>query len=91
MSSNVLGMYKVGVSALTGEIYIYKASEVDGRVLVKREAQAEVVSAFVGYMMHDAPTGAAQTVQVGENYYRLSCVPITKEEFEAERASKANV
>lgn len=91
MSNNVLSMYKVGVSPLTGEIYIYKASEVDGRALVKRDAQAEVVSAFIGCMMHGAPNGAAQTVHVGDNYYRLSCAPITKEEFEAERASKANV
>lgn len=88
---SVLDNYRVGSSVLTGEIYVYKASEVNGRPLVKREAEAEVLSAFVGHMMHGAPNGASKSVQVGMEHYRLTCVPMTEEEFEAERASKANV
>jgi hypothetical protein len=83
---NVLDNYRVGSSPLTGEIYLFKASEIDGRLIVKRDAEAEVISAFVGHMMHGAPKGASKSVQVGAEYYRMTCVPMTEEEFEAERA-----
>lgn len=91
MSNNVLNLYRVGVDTPTGEIYIYKASEVDGRALVKRPAEAEVFSAVIGNLMHGATSGASQTIKVGDEYFRLTCAPIAKEEFEAERASKADM
>ena len=91
MSNNVLNMYRVGVDTLTGEIHIYKASVVDGRALVKRPAEAEVFSAVIGNLTHSAQSGASQTIKVGDDYYRLTCEPISKEQFEADRASKVNV
>lgn len=79
--------HTVFVSALTGEIYLARAGKA-GSALDKRPATAEVVSAFTQHMMHGMPKGAGMSVQVGDGYYRLSCVPMTKEQFDADRASK---
>lgn len=85
---NVLDSYKVGSSGLTGEIFIFKASEVDGRALVKREAEAEV---FAAALDNVACSGGIKLVKSGEMYFEITCEAITKEKFEASNASKVDV
>ncbi|MEM6050246.1 hypothetical protein AAH450_06640 [Erwinia sp. P7711] len=79
--------HTVFVSALTGEIYLARTSKA-GSALDKCPATTEVVSAFTHHMMHGMAKGAEMSVQVGDGYYRLSCVSMTKEQFDADRASK---
>lgn len=81
--------HTVFTGALSAEIFLARIGKTPGVALDKRPATAEVVTAFTRHMMHSMPTGASMSVQVGDGYYRLSCIPMTKEDFDAERSAKA--
>jgi len=81
--------HTVYAGPINGDIYLARIGS-RGTALDKRIATPEVVSAFTLHMMHGTPKGAEMSVQVGNGYYRLSVKPMTKEEFDAERASKVN-
>ena len=85
---NVLSSYKVGSSGLTGEIYIFKASEVDGRELVKRDAEAEV---FAAVLDNIACSSGTKLVKSGDMYFEITCEAITQKQYEAASASKVEV
>ncbi len=68
----------IGVSGLTGEIYLYRHGKNDSRPLDKRNAEQDVMAAFVTHMMHNNPEGSSKTVWFGSSAFRLICEP-TKE------------
>lgn len=63
-------------SPLTDKIYLARFGKKPNEVLDKREAEADVVTAFVQHMMHDAPRGSRKIVRVHGQQYELKCSPI---------------
>lgn len=66
---------KIGFSPLTESLFIYRHGKDETVALDKREAQADVMTAVVQYMTHDAPQGASQDVKVGEHWYTITVTP----------------
>ena len=62
----------VGASPLTGKLYIYRMGAEEHIALDKREAEPEIITAFVDHMMHDSPGGAIKEVQIGDTWYEVS-------------------
>ena len=67
---------KIGVSSLTGQLYIYRHGVNESKTLDKRHANQDVIVAFIQYMMHDAPEGAIQEFEVDDQCYRITVEPI---------------
>ena len=74
-----LDKIKIGVSPLTGEIYIYRHGKKEHVALEKRSAEADVMGAFITYMLRGMPKGATKDVTFDRKSYRLTCKPIDKE------------
>ena len=70
-----LSKVRVTHSPLTDTIYLARFGKDQGNALDKREAEPEVIAAFVAHMMHDAPKGSRKTVRLGDQYYELTCAP----------------
>lgn len=70
-----LDKVRIGFSPLSGQCFIYRHGK-DARIaLDKREATAEVQTAIVRLMMHDAPKGASQQVKLGDEWFEISVMP----------------
>lgn len=66
----------VGASPLTGRLYIYRMGTKKHIALDKREAEPEIITAFVDHMMHDSRDGAIKEVQIGDTWYEVSARPL---------------
>jgi len=78
-----LSKIKLGVSPLTGAVFLYRHGKDQSVALEKRGAEADMMIAFVEFMMHGTPTGSKKCVRLGDRYYEVRARPISKDEFEA--------
>ena len=69
---------KLGHSALTDTIFLYRHGVKEEIALDKREAEADVVSVIISKLMHQAPKGSTMVVTLGEDKYELSVKPVKK-------------
>lgn len=70
-----LNKIKIGHSPLTDTIFLYRHGKDPAMALDKREAEADVMSALVQHMMHDAPKGSEKVVQFGNKKYKIRVTP----------------
>ena len=73
-----LNKVKIGHSPLTDTIYMYRHGKNESEALDKREAEADVISAVITKLMHDAPKGSTLKVTLGDTKYELSVKPVKK-------------
>lgn len=71
-----LNKIKISASPLTGEIYLYRHGKDPNFALDKRKAEADVIFALIGHMLHDMPDGAEKDVQLGDQKYKIIVKPI---------------
>ena len=63
---------------MDGTVWLYRAGK-NGEALEKREAESDVVRAFVHHMTYDAPKGSSKIVEMSGKKYKLL---VTLEESE---------
>jgi hypothetical protein len=73
-----LNKVKIGHSPLTDTLYIFRHGTRDNTPLAKREAEADVISAVITKLMHNAPKGSSLKVTLGDTEYELSVKPVKK-------------
>jgi hypothetical protein len=66
---------KLGHSPLTDTIFLYRHGKDPALALDKREAEADVMSVLVAYMMHDAPKGSEKVITLGDKQYTIRVTP----------------
>ena len=71
-----LNKIKIGHSPLTDTIYLYRHGADASSILDKREAEADVISAVITKLTHEAPMGSSLRVTLGDMDYELSVKPI---------------
>ena len=69
---------KIGHSALSNSLYLYRHGKNEAVALEKRECESDVFIALVQYMMHEAPNGAVKTVFIDGAEYEIKVVPKEK-------------
>ena len=70
-----LDKIKLAHSPLTDTIFLYRHGKDSGLALEKREAEADVFSALIAHMMHDAPKGSEKVVALGDKKYTVRVTP----------------
>lgn len=70
-----LSNVKLHHSSLTNTIYLIRHGKDENLALDKREAEADVMSVLVEYMMHDAPNGSTKKVSWGDKQFEISVKP----------------
>lgn len=72
---------RIGFSPLSQSLYLYRHGKDPALALEKREANADVLTAVVNYMMYDAPKGASQKVNIGDKrgkWYEITVKPTAR-------------
>ena len=73
---NGLSRVRVGFSPLSGRIMLYRHGKDPRVALERRDAEAQVVSAVVEWVMHDAPKGATVRLTIDGRQYDMTVVPV---------------
>jgi len=85
-----MNKYKIGVSGLTKEIYLYRMGKDKNWSLDKRKIESEVFAAIIEYLLGEnintPSAGASQSMRFGDKYFRVTATVITEDEFMAERS-----
>jgi len=66
---------KLGHSPLTNNIYLYRYGKDPNVALDKRDAESDVMSVLVQYMMYNAPEGSEKTIYIGDKKYNVMVTP----------------
>lgn len=66
-----LNKIKLGHSAISDTIFLYRHGKDPTLALDKREAEADVMSVLVAHMIHDAPKGSEKIVTIGNKQYLI--------------------
>ena len=75
-----LNKMKIGHSPLDDTIYLFRHGVDETEALDKRDAEADVMSAVITKMMHEAPNGSALRITLGDSQYDLSVSPVLNKE-----------
>lgn len=70
---------RLGHSALTDTIYLYRHGKDPALALEKREAERDVMAVLVQHMMHDSPKGSVKRFTLGDQRYELTLTPVDAE------------
>ena len=73
-----LNKIRIGHSPLTDKIFLFRCGKKDGVVLDKREAEADVMTALIAHMMHNAPGGSEKVVQLEYRKYTVRVTPFNQ-------------
>lgn len=71
-----LNKIKLGVAALSGEIYIYRHGKNEEIVLDKRNVTGEVMKVVTEYILEGMPTGATLNYNIGDKTYEMTVKPV---------------
>lgn len=71
-----LSKIKLGHSALTDRIFLYRHGKDPNVAIEKRNAEADVMAVLVDHMMHDAPNGSEKTITLGDKKYLIRLTPL---------------
>lgn len=89
MPSIDLTRIKLGVSPLTGQIYLFREGKEKGVALDTRPAEKDLFSALVQFMCIDSAQGSSKLVSWGEDHcYRVVVQKIPAEEYAEEKARR---
>lgn len=86
MASLGLKNIKLGYSPLSDSIVLYRHGKDRTLALDKRDAEAEVMSVLVQYMMAGAPNGSEKDFRINGKSYTLRLIP--KDEPEADQQTE---
>ena len=67
-----LNLFKIGHSPVDDKLYLFRHGVNEKDVLDRRDAEADVFSAIISKMMHEAPEGSSAMVTMGDTEYIVS-------------------
>lgn len=73
---------KLRLPVLTNEIFLIRHGKNENEALDRRVMTQECLSAVTELMMKDAPKGSIRVYGWGEQRFKMTVVPMTKEEAE---------
>lgn len=84
--------FKIGVSGLTHQIYLYRMGKDPQFALDKRVIESEVFAAVIEYLLEgkldDIGLKKGQSMRFGDKYFRVIAEAITEEAFISERRER---
>ena len=90
MPSIDLTRIKLGVSPITGQIYLFREGKEKGVALDTRPAEKDLFSALVQFMCLNSAQGSSKLVSWGDEHcYRVVVQKIPAEEYAEEKALRA--
>lgn len=75
-----LNKIKLAYSQLSDTMVLYRHGKDPALALDKRNAEQDVMTTIIQYMMANAPKGSQQDVRIGDNWYTVTVKPIENDD-----------